>query len=266
MQDDDATSGAATPEAFPEAARDRIAALEQELALLRSRHDELLARVSHDLRTPLVAGLGYVELLLEGRLGRVSARGLERLAVARDNLRWLGQRIDDLVTFYRLSGGVAAPLSRDPCVLPPLLQEVAALAADRVAQRHARLELDLPATLPDVRADPESLGRVLAQLVDNALRHNDPGVAVRLVAELVPGPRVRVAVVDDGASLSPRRLQALQEPGPAGARRGGIGLPLVRLLLARQGTTLELRAASGAGLWAGFVLDAVTSPVDSPGG
>ena len=78
--------------------------------------------------------------------------------------------------------------------------------------------------------------------------------------------RVRVAVVDDGASLSPRRLQALQEPGPAGARRGGIGLPLVRLLLARQGTTLELRAASGAGLWAGFVLDAVTSPVDSPGG
>jgi K+-sensing histidine kinase KdpD len=168
----------------------------------------LLAAVGHDLRTPLAGAKAAVSSLRQTDVAwtaEETAELLETIEEATDRLQAL---VSNLLDASRLQAG-ALSVSRAPVGL----DEVVARALTGTPGRE-RVEVDVPDTLPPVLTDAGLLERVVANLVDNALRHSDGPVEVR-------GAPGRLDVVDHGPGL-------MQVPPPFGGDRtnGGVGLGL----------------------------------------
>ena len=173
--------------------------------LLRAQRD-LVAAASHDLRTPLTNLRAAAEALEDG-VGD-PAQHLASLQVQVERMTLL---VDDLLDLSRFDAGVV-PLDVAEIALEPLLDDCLALYAADARSAQVSLERECPPGLRG-RCDPLQLGRVLSNLVGNAIRHTPPGGRVVISAR----DGVEVSVSDTG-------------DGPA-ARRRGAGL---RALLARR--------------------------------
>ena len=229
----------------------------RELKRLTRSKDQLTAMISHELRTPLVTGLGYIEMLLEGKLGPVSAAIRSRLSIAQRNLRRLAQLIEGVLRYQRL---VVAGF--DPDTLRATSFNVARLAEELVDEVASRREpaptLELDADLPRVTGDRELIRMALSNLLDNASIHAGAGASVS--CRLHRDERgVEVTIVDDGVGIPAEILDTALEPfiRGASARRGsGLGLAIVQAILKAHGSTIELESERGGGTRVRFRLRA----------
>lgn len=263
-------SGATPPEpsAAPSApphpdSRDEIAVLdgayrqmvarigEQWQALNRQDQErrELIANVSHDLRTPLSSLHGYLETL---RLKDATLQPAERqryLAIALDQSRKVGALAQSLFELARLEYGFVQP-EAEPFAMADLVQDVFQKFELAALERQVTLQADIAPQLPPVQADLGLIERVLTNLLDNALRHTPPGGTVT-VALARQGDGLAVQVQDTGPGIAPELREGLFERPFAvgGARRGGgLGLRIAHRILALHGSHIALvdRAAPGA--------------------
>ncbi len=216
---------------------ERVAALEGAQATSTA----LLRAVSHDLRTPLatmrasVDGLAHADVGPDDREALVGA-----LAESTDRLEGL---IDDLLDLSRVEAGLLQPVAREVS-----LEEVLPLAVSGHAPGTVELELDERAPL--VRTDPGLLGRVVANLVSNAVRHS-PDHPVRVLAR-ADERELEVLVIDRGPGVPAERRRRMFEPfqrlddtGPGGL---GLGLAVARGLAEAIGGTLVADDTPGGGL------------------
>jgi two-component system, OmpR family, sensor histidine kinase KdpD len=194
----------------------------------------LLAAVSHDLRTPL-AGIKAAVTTLRTPDVRWSAEDQDGLLGAiEDSADRLASIIANLLDMSRLQTGGVTLVPRDVGLDDVVVRALAGLAdADRV-------RLVVPDDLPAVRVDAGLLERVVANLVDNALRHTRSPVEVRAAAA---AGRVRLHVVDHGPGVPDASKPSLFEPfqrlGDAPAGEGvGLGLAVARGLTEAMGGTL----------------------------
>lgn len=210
----------------------------------------LLSAVSHDLRTPLASIKAAVSSLRQRDVAFSPEDTAELLRTVEDGADKLQRLVDNLLDVSRLQAGVVDPVRR-----PVDLWEVAPQAVDGVPPE--RVRLDLAETLPLADTDPALLERVLANLVENAVRHGGTQHPVVLTAheEATPrGPRLHVAVVDRGRGVPVeqrrRMFEAFQRLGDAPARGAGVGLGLAvaRGLTEALGGTLEAENTPGGGL------------------
>ncbi|HUP92743.1 MAG TPA: ATP-binding protein [Solimonas sp.] len=223
---------------------------------LRSR--QWLADVAHELRTPLAVLRGELEAAIDGvrRTDAASMRSLHQ-----EVLR-LGGLVEDLHLLSSAdTGGLA--LHRVPSDLGELARE----AQERFAERFAAAGFQLVAQVPPGRlpvlADPQRIGQVLANLLENALRHAAPPGPVTIQAGIGAGG-ARVAVTDAGpgvpeAALS-RLFDRLYRVDPARSRRhggAGLGLSICRSIVEAHGGQIEARRSAAGGLEIGFTLPAV---------
>jgi len=241
-------------------------ALEQrnaELASLHEAKDEFLAVASHEFRTPLVTGLGYLDLLLAGELGLESAQIPPELGIAHRSLRRLASLIDDLLSFQRLSRQSS---DGTPCLQPVevrlLFEECRAdaLALDDRSSQQIRIEA--PADLPPVLADGEMIRRVLTNLVQNALRHGGSAIEIRLSAVVVADDRISLAVTDQGKGIPADFLTRAWEPFTRHDSRSegsGLGLAIVQRILELHGTQATLYSEPNRGTSVGFTLPAAAT-------
>ncbi|HEV7208589.1 MAG TPA: DUF4118 domain-containing protein, partial [Mycobacteriales bacterium] len=154
----------------------------------------LLNAVSHDLRTPLAAAKAGISSLRSGDVAWDPADQAELLASADSALDRLTALVTNLLDISRLQAGMLSVFPR-----PVGLDDVVAMALDHVAQDRP-IELDVPASLPAVLADPGLLERVIANLVQNALRYAPPEHPVRVAAS-AHGDRVELRVTDRGPGI-----------------------------------------------------------------
>jgi two-component system sensor histidine kinase KdpD len=234
--------------------RERLMKQAAELEIAR-RSDELKSAlvdsVSHDLRTPLAtirAAAGsladeHIEFSPQER--RETARAIDTEA---DRLNHL---VGDLLDMSRIQAGALVP----ELETVPLLEllEPAVERAARAAKRPITLELD--PDLPAVRVDTSLLDRVVANLLDNAVKHAGDSAAIRVSA--VPGQDGTVALtVEDGGPGVPdeaiprlfERFSSLASAG-RGSRRGvGLGLAIVRGLTEAMGGAVSAGRGSLGGL------------------
>ena len=231
---------------------------------LRSALDErdaLLLSVVHELRTPLTHVVGYAELLSSGaRPRRPDEVGEMSAAIQRASTTML-RLMDDLVEATRARTAEGFSLKPRPLDLAHLIRGVVAAYEAQAEQAHP-LTLDLPDHWLAVRADPERVHQVLANLLTNAISYSPGGGEIRVSARQA-GDRVRVEVADHGIGMDPedqrraferffraRRGRAVREHG------SGLGLAIVKDLVEAHGGEVGLSSEPGAGSTFWFTLPA----------
>lgn len=218
---------------------------EQELEAARR---ELVAFMSHDLRTPL-AGL---RALAEGLEDGVIDDPKPALARMRTTVERMTGLVDDLFELSRLSSG---ELSRRlmSVSITELVDEVAALVDDHARSREVRVDVDTPEDdRLVVLGDSDELSRALTNLVANAVRHTPRGGTVRLIAYRGPDRRVRAAVVDECGGIAEADLPRLFEVGWRGAADrtpddggAGLGLAIARGVVEAHEGTIDVANVPG---------------------
>ena len=223
-----------------------------ELADRNAFQTALLAAVSHDLRTPLAAIKASSSSLLAGDVELDPEDRRTLLLMVDDNADRLGRLIGNLLDMTRLQTGTMVVQPR-----AVLLDEVVRPALLPVPRE--RVQLTQEPGLPLLHTDPGLAERMVANLVDNALRHQPAGKPVRLSAGLVVGgaadepDRVELRVSDNGPGVPAARREQMFQPfqrlGDAPAGQGlGLGLAVVAGFARAVGAGLEAEDTPGGGL------------------
>jgi two-component system, OmpR family, sensor histidine kinase KdpD len=204
----------------------------------------LLNAVSHDLRTPIAAAKAAVTSLRAPDVEWDPAARRELLGTADAALDRLTDLVTNLLDLSRLQAG-ALPVLSEPVGLDDVVSH---------AVRHAdgKVDVDVPADLPEVIADAGLLERVIANLLQNALRYSPDGQPVR-IAGSAHGPRVELRVIDRGPGIPPDAVpgifEAFQRSSDSSADGAGVGLGLAiaRGFTAAMGGTLAAEETPGGG-------------------
>lgn len=209
----------------------------------------LMADVAHELRTPLTNLQGYLEALQDGVLEPTP----ETLSTLRGQVLQLARLVEDLRLLARAEAG-SLHLERVPTSPLEVLQRAVSAHRARASARGVSLELRAPEDLPPVPMDPQRIGQVLGNLLENALRHTPEGGRVVVAAERADG-FLRVVVEDTGPGIPPEHLPHLFERfyrvDPSRSREtggAGLGLAIARSLVNAHGGSIwaENRPEGGA--------------------
>ena len=202
------------------------------------RRQELLADLAHELRTPLATIDGYLEGVSDG----IMPSDEQTLQVLQAETARLRRLVDDLNVVSRAE---ERQLDLHPTRCQPDKLIIAAVQAAQAAYtaKDVTLTAKLDPRLPQVTADPDRIGEVLANLLSNALRHTPPGGRVEVAATGLPDRQVRVSVSDTGEGIPSELLERIFERfyrvdrarthTPAGG--SGIGLTITRAIVHAHG-------------------------------
>jgi PAS domain S-box-containing protein len=188
--------------------------------------DEFLATLSHELRTPMSAVLGWLHLMRTGRLSK--EQETKALDTIERNAHLQTQLINDLLDVSRIISG---KLQLEP--QPVLLEEVIEAAGNAVRLQAISKDIDLTTTVErsePIQADPNRLQQVFANLFSNAIKFTPKGGRVEVNGVRI-GDSMRVTVTDTGEGIPPHLLPHLfqrfrQADGSTTRRHGGLGLGL----------------------------------------
>lgn len=231
---------------------ERIVSQLQQLAEVDDRRRELLANVSHDLRTPLTSMQGYLETLLihEGKLSPEENRSY--LQVATRHCERLAKLVSDLFELTKLEAREAA-LEIENFPLPELAQDVVQKFELKARQRGIKLTMGFDPDCPYARADIAMIERVLENLIENALRHTPAGGDIHI--HVAPaGDHVEMRVADTGEGIPAGQIAGVfdryyqvdrGESGAAGA--AGLGLTITRRIVELHGGEISVESVEGEG-------------------
>jgi signal transduction histidine kinase len=225
-----------------------------ELQNLEQSRRDLVANVSHELKTPITAIRAHLENLLDG----VERPDPETLQVMLTQSERLGRLVEQLLDLSKLESG-DVPLAREQVPLHALVEEVMSEIGVTRSDRGVTVRCDVPASLPAVEVDRERVHQVLFNLVDNAVQFTPRGGTVTVAAHQQDGA-VEIAVADTGLGIAPHHLPRLFERfyrvDPARTREDGgtgIGLAIARSVVEAHGG--HIRAESELGRGSVFTFD-----------
>jgi len=259
---------------IPVQGRDELASLAcavQEMAakLASEEHArrELVASVSHDLRTPITT----LQLIAEGLEDGIfePERVRDQLGLMSTHVRALGALIDDLFELSRLEAG-DVHWSMQQVRLDQLVQETIEAMRPQADAGRVVVRAELRQRLAPARGNPEQLQRVLFNLIQNAIRHTPADGSVVVRAEPAPGPAVEVEIADTGSGIDPELGERLFEPFVQGPSRvagkngsAGLGLAIARAIVTAHGGRIWL-AGAGPGTRIRFSVPGACAPRSGP--
>ncbi len=219
----------------------------------------LLAAVSHDLRSPLLAATAAVSCLRSADLQLTAADQDELLVTAAESLDLLSRLAASLLDVTRLQAGTRSVFPR-----PADLEEIVTCSLAGLGPQARAVRVDLPLGLPEVMADPPVLERVIANLTANALRYSPAGSPPLLTAR-ARGGRVELLVADRGpgvpAADRDKMFAPFQRLGDTDPGTGvGLGLAVSRGLTEAMRGTLHPGQTPGGGLTVTLSLPAAPRP------
>jgi hypothetical protein len=217
---------------------------------------EMVANVSHDLRTPLASLQGYLETILIKGDQLSPEEQKQYIEIATRHSKDLAQLVEELFELAKLDS-LETLVHCEPLSLTELAQDVIQKFELSAQKKGITLTANFDRDLPHVSADIGMMVRVLENLIENALRHTPEGGTISL--ELIPGTEnITVRVSDTGCGIPEDeiphifdrfyRLEKSREAGKGGA---GLGLAIVRRILELHGSEVvaESEAGKGARFW-----------------
>lgn len=218
------------------------------------RRRELLSDVAHELRTPLATIGAYVDGLADG----IVQPGPDAWATLQTETHRLGRLVDDL---QKVSRAEERQLDLRVAPVPPgeLVTVAVQAAAHAYEAKGVGLEVEIERRLPPLVVDRDRLEEVLANLLENALRHTAAGDRV-VVSAARRGDTVQLAVADNGEGIAPEHLERVferfyrvDEARSRATGGSGIGLTIARALIEAHGGRIHAES-SGPGRGAIFVV------------
>lgn len=211
---------------------------------------DFLAVMSHELRTPLSGIIGYAELLADGITGPVTPAQQDQLARIRTCAGHLLGLIDEILAFARLESD-RDEVRPDRVDVAATVRVAAAVVESAAAEKGLRFSLRAPEGIT-AETDPGKLGRILVNLLANAIKFTDSGDVTLDVAHAEG--QLAFRVTDTGIGIPPEYHERIfeqfwQVESPVYRHAGGtgIGLSVVQRLTALLGGTIEVESAPGAG-------------------
>jgi len=221
----------------------------QEIDQIKSN---LLSAITHEFRTPLTLMHGWLDLLLTDQFGSLSGQQRDSLTVVRGSAVRLGRLIANVLAFVESDRGQGVR-ERVPVSLENLLRRAAGDLGPDCEERGVQLRLEMAHELPTILADADRLRLVFFNLLENAIKFNEPGGQVVVEAK-EDGSSVEVAITNTLGELpveGPTRLLQPFTQGDMSATRSvgglGLGLALARSILEAHGGQLTLRSGRGQG-------------------
>ncbi len=206
------------------------------LDALEKARAEFVARISHDLRTPLTVIKGYAYTL--ARRAQPDDPSLRRLAAISRETDRLAALVDDLLTLSQARAG-GLRIAREPFAAADLLAEILERVGPLAAERGVRTVAAETEVVID--GDRRRLAQVLTNLAVNAVKATPTGGTVTLGADLDDAGEVVLAVDDDGPGIDADQLPRLLRPFASGQAAGtGLGLAIVTELVALHDGSLAL--------------------------
>ena len=229
-----------------------------ELTTATRARDRFVAMMSHEMRTPLNAILGYTELLeleIEGQINVGHRRNLDRIRIGGRHLLDL---VNDVLDLARADAR-KLDLQLRPVDANAVIDEIAALLENSATAKGLVLTHQLDASLPLVSADVQRLRKILTNLVGNAIKFTEEGSVAVTARTVADGRTVAVTVTDSGIGIEPHVVTEVfkefyQVDNALTRRYGGSGLGLAisqRLARAMAG---EIEVASTPGKGSVFTL------------
>jgi signal transduction histidine kinase len=212
------------------------------------RDASLIAVTSHEMRAPLAAIRGFVDMLQRRRSELSGAEIDEFLEVIATQTQRLIRLADDLVTMESLQDA-SLTIEHESIVLVPAIEQIVRdlPGGDRV---EIRVSTDAP---PTIESDALRLGQILTNLVTNALKYSDQESAVTV--EVAPGGEgcIDIAVIDHGIGIDLQERDRVFEPfyrtteGARAAEGSGLGLAISRRVAAALGGGITAEPTPGGG-------------------
>ncbi|GMA94630.1 two-component sensor histidine kinase [Pseudolysinimonas kribbensis] len=229
---------------------ERLASAREEIARIDASRRELMAWISHDLRTPL-AGLRAMSEALEDGVARDPANYYRQM---RDQVDRLSALVDDLFELSQIQAGVLR-VAAAPVPLRALLTQAAAELAPIGLPRGIRIEVD--ADDAEIVADARLLSRVIANLVVNAVQHSPDDSVVRVTARRRDDGRAHLTVQDTAGGIAAEQLERIFDAGWRGdpsrtpeplvgrSAGAGLGLAIARGIVSAHDGRIEASNVAG---------------------
>lgn len=220
----------------------------QEIRSVEELRRELIANVSHDLRTPLASVQGYAETLViksESLSDEAKAKYTQIILNSTERIKIL---VDDLFELSKLETK-QVEANFEYFSLPELLLDVAHKYELLAGQKDIRMQTEVPQNVPMIYADIALIDRVLQNLVDNALKHTPSNGSITI--ELKPNQdHLEVIVADTGLGIKEDELPYIFEryrKGPAAKTGLGLGLAIVKKILELHESSISVQSQLNKG-------------------
>ena len=214
---------------------------------------EFVAKVSHELRSPLSTIHELLASVLSDVVGQVSSTDAHLLSRAKEKTQGLISLIGDLLDLSRIESGAVCETPK-PVFLEELLENIIDFLGTRAAAKHQDLALDRPREpLPEVQADPLALESIFSNLITNAINYT-PQKGRILVRVRRAGSDIQVQVIDDGFGIEARHLDKIFErfyrvknEKTRYITGTGLGLPIVKGLVDALGGRISVESTPEKG-------------------
>ncbi len=223
---------------------------------------DFVANVSHELRSPLTALLGFIETLRGPASDDTDAR-IRFLDIMHREAQRMSRLIEDLLSLTRVEINEHVP-PRKSVSVTAVLRNVIEVLEPQALDQEINLIDEVPDTLPDAIADADQLNQVFRNLIENAMKYAGPGKPVRIVAEQIdriPGtgaPGLSVTVIDQGPGIAKEMIPRLTERffrvdkarsnvNATGIGSTGLGLAIVKHIISRHRGHLAVDSQIGRG-------------------
>lgn len=225
---------------------------------------EFLSNMSHELRSPLNAVLGFAQLLEIGTPAPTATQSASVSQIVKAGW-YLLELIDEILDLALIESGRLS-LSLESTPLREVLLDCQAMIAPQAEQTGIQVTFAEVASSCFVNADRTRLKQVLVNLLSNAIKYNRPNGTAEVTCSVLSSGRVRISVRDTGEGLTPQKMAQLFQPfnrlgQEAGAEQGtGIGLVVSRRLVELMGGEIGVTSNLGVGSVFWFEMNAASAP------
>jgi signal transduction histidine kinase len=225
------------------------------LLRLENLRQNMVSDVAHELRTPLSTLRGYIEAIQDKLLNPTP----EIIDSLHEEVMLLNRLVDDLQDLALAEAG-QINLRRQPISLNTIIDKAMIAVRPIADEKHILVSMNIPENIPDLEADPERLGQVLRNLLNNALAYTHEGGTITVRAHrLADG--VEVSVEDSGEGISPEhlpnifeRFYRVDESRARSTGGAGLGLAIVKQLIQAHGGDVDAKSGLGKGTIITFTL------------
>jgi two-component system phosphate regulon sensor histidine kinase PhoR len=216
---------------------------------LERERKNILSMFAHDMKNPLTVSGGFLSRVLSGKAGTLTEKQKEHLETVRDELYRVSDLLADFLEFSRIEAKAYIPVPRPFDIEKDLRRNIEA-AKIEAGKKGVTVLLEVSGEIPHpVLADPAMMGRVIANLLDNAIAYTDPGGTIS-VGLSGTDSAIHVSIRDTGRGIPEDKLPYIFDAFyriSRDSKGSGLGLFIAKTIIDAHGGRIEVASAPGKG-------------------